>query len=191
MKKPILERYSRTADGTPILDVAATQISDLYNHFDRTAPHMRKDLDQNLVDYLLDCARELDPYAFIIRITLQDEPTDEMISRVRGSIRNFFSYLSALEKRNMLGMLRKSLILLTLGLGLLAAAVLVNNRLGPDPAVFARVSAEGLTVAAWVSLWESLATFLVQWAPHRRELRLFKTLSETPVIIVRQDPVPD
>ena len=36
---------------------------------------------------------------------------------------------------------------------------------------------EGLTVAAWVSLWEALATFLIKWMPIRKRLLLYERIA--------------
>ncbi len=181
MSKHILERYARRDDGRLILDVAAAGVADLYNDFDRASPYRRKDLDGELVDYLMDCAREIGPRPFAVRITLSAPPDNAQAARVRTSMHSYFEYLNEAEKRTMRRMMRTSLILLSLGAAILGAAIWVNRVLGDDPAVWARVCAEGLTVAAWVSLWEALATFLVQWPGHRREVRLHNRLAAAPV----------
>ncbi len=191
MKKPILERYASDENGMPVLDVAAAQVSDLYSTFDRSSPHIRKDLDQNLVNYLIECARELAPCPFVIRFAIRDFPGDDMQAKIKSSIRSFFRYQRAVEKRNMGRRVRKSLSLLALGLGLLAAGILLNEKLRPHTSMPVRVLAEGMTVAAWVSLWEALATFLVKWAPHQRDLRLYSRLADAPVTLVRQTDIPD
>ena len=41
--------------------------------------------------------------------------------------------------------------------------------------------AEGLTIVAWVSLWEALAMFLVNWAPHRRLIRMYERIAKADV----------
>jgi hypothetical protein len=41
---------------------------------------------------------------------------------------------------------------------------------------------EGLTVAAWVSLWEALANFLIHWPPHNKELKVYDRLASAAVI---------
>jgi hypothetical protein len=43
-----------------------------------------------------------------------------------------------------------------------------------------------LTVAAWVSLWESIATFLIEWNPNRREIELCDRLATASVFFVNQ-----
>ena len=47
LSKPILSRYETTAAGEIIIDVAAARVQDLYNDFDRNAPYVRRDLDQD------------------------------------------------------------------------------------------------------------------------------------------------
>jgi hypothetical protein len=181
-RKQILSRYARTEDGKVIIEVGTTKIQDLYHDFDKTAPYLRKDLDEQLVDYLSDAAREIGGDDFVIQITLAESPQDAPMSRVKKSIQNYFVYLAELERRTMRRMARTSLILLGVGLSILVISVFVNRMTASAESVVAEVFAEGLTVAAWVSLWEALATFLIRWTPHRRERRIHQRLSEAPVL---------
>jgi hypothetical protein len=96
-------------------------------------------------------------------------------------VNNYFLYLAATEKRRILTMFRRSLVLFCIGLGILFVSVSVNRALGTDRSVVANVFAEGLTVAAWVSLWEALAVFLIGWFPHRRNIQLYDRLAHTPL----------
>ncbi len=48
MNQSILDRYSRTENGAIIIDVTTERVEDLYNDFDRNAPYVRKDLDDEL-----------------------------------------------------------------------------------------------------------------------------------------------
>jgi len=184
IKKDILNRYESTDTGEVIIDVSASRVQDLYDNFDKTAPYMRKDLDEQLVHYLLDCAREIGKTKFVIHFNL-DEPTDEESNiRVRESVRDYFSYLKELETRKIRDMLRKSFFFLGIGLGILALSLWVGKITVSRSNVFIQVIGEGLTVAAWVSLWESLTTFLLQWTPNRNEIRLCDRLSKSQVYFV-------
>ena len=77
--------------------------------------------------------------------------------------------------------MRTSLLFLLMGIAILFLSVWVNQQLSDDVTVIKKVFAEGLTVAAWVSLWEALATFLVNWTPYSRQIRLFERISNAPV----------
>jgi hypothetical protein len=184
LKKRILERYARTDDGTLIIDVAASRIQDLYNDFDKTAPYLKRDLDQDLVDYLTSCAQEIGKAAFIIRIKVSQKPAEDVAVRVKNSMRSFFLYLKELENRKMASMLRTSLRLFAVGIAILIAAVWANRMLAHNTHVIAQVFAEGLTVAAWVALWEALATFLIEWTPEKKNIALYQKLAEAAVILV-------
>ncbi len=79
-------------------------------------------------------------------------------------------------------MFRRSAILFTIGLGILFVSVWVNRLLGVERSVTANVFAEGLTVAAWVSLWEAPAVFLIEWFPHRRNVLLYRRLAHAKLV---------
>ena len=58
-----------------------------------------------------------------------------------------------------------------------------NSMLGQNRGVVANVFAQGLTVAAWGSMWESLATFLIDWGPRRRNIKTYERLADAPLVI--------
>jgi hypothetical protein len=181
-KRKVLERYPRTGDGRFVIDVTAPKVEDLYEFYDRTAPYVKRDLDQDLVDYLIASARELRSEKFVIHLTLDSLPGDDQLARVKSSVTNFFLYLIDSERDKIRNLVRRSLFLLIIGLGILSISVWVNRVLGTERGVVANVFAEGLTVAAWVSLWESLATFIIDWGPQHRNVKLYERLAEAPVL---------
>ncbi|MDH3343224.1 MAG: hypothetical protein OEM07_05830 [Gammaproteobacteria bacterium] len=181
MKSAILERYPRSEDGRYIININAGKISDLYNDFDKHAPYARKELDQDLADYLTDCARELEKEPFIIRFDLLVAPDEPMKARISASINSYFQYLKTVEMQELNRNIRTSLIFFAVGLTIMFLSVWVNQQLATNASVITRVFAEGLTVAAWVSLWEALANFLVNWAPYSRRIRLYDRIASAPV----------
>jgi len=178
MKQTALDRYETTGDGSVIIDVSATRVEDLFNNFDRSAPYIRRDLDQQLVDYLIDCAKEINRDKFVLRFTLRQPPDDTRQSRIKQSVKAFFLYLAASELQQVSQMFRRSAILFSIGLGILFISVFVNQRLGVERSVAANVFAEGLNIAAWVSLWESLAVFLIEWFPLRINIVRYRRLAD-------------
>jgi hypothetical protein len=181
MKANILERYPRATDGRYIIDITAGKVSDLYNDFDKHAPYVRKELHQDLVEYITDSVRDLGREEFVIRFHLVDPPDEAMMDRVTASINSYFLYLKTIEYHELGRVIRTSLIYLVLGVALLFLTVWVNEKLMLDTTVLSRVFSQGLTVAAWVSLWEALATFLVNWTPYSRQIRMCERIAEAPV----------
>ena len=181
MQKYILDRYSRGSDGRLIIEIAADRVEDLYNDYQKTAPFMKKDLEQGLVDYIVDCVSEIGKEEFMLQFSITGTMDSEKISRVKMSIREYFNYLKELELREMNRMSRTSLILFFIGITLLTLLLWINQRVEAYEYMITRILSEGLTVAAWVSLWEALATFLINWAPHRRQIMLFRRIADAPV----------
>jgi len=182
MKKEILDRYSHTDDGKVIVDITADKIEYLYNDFDKHTPYVKKELDQDLVDYLVDCVREIGNEEFLINFRFTESADNELQSRVQTSIHNYFLYLKDLEIREMQQMLRTALILFFAGIAILTLSIWYNEHFTVPGSVINKVFSEGLTVAAWIALWESLATFLINWTPHQWSIRLFKRIAGAEII---------
>ena len=182
MKSTILERYPRTEDGLYIIDINAGKVSDLYNDFDKLAPYVRKELDQDLAEYLTDSASELEKEPFTIRFNLLTPPDEEMKTRISTSINSYFLYLKSVEMRELARNMHTSVIFFAIGLAILFLAVWVNQQLSENASVTAKVFAEGLTVAAWVAMWNGLATFLVNWAPYSQNIKIHGRIAEAPVL---------
>lgn len=183
-RKDIISRYAVTDTGEIIIDVSAHRVQDLYSDFDKTAPYIKKDLEEGLVEYLLDCTREIGKSKFVIHFNL-DEPIDEDSTlRVKESVRTYFSYLKELEVRKMRDMLRRSVFMLGIGLGIIVLSLWISKITVSSENIFVQIVSTGLTVAAWVSLWESLATFLIEWSPNRNEIQLCDRLSSAPISFI-------
>jgi hypothetical protein len=160
-------------------------VEDLYNNFDRTAHYSKKDLDQEFVDYVTDCVREIGKRAFVIRISFSTIPDKTIMDRVRRSVRTYFLYLQETERRQLRTMLRRSLVLFVIGLTLLVPAIVATRRFSSSEGVLAEVFAQGLTVAAWVSLWEAIANLFIEWFPHRQDIKQYGHVTNALVIFRR------
>ena len=182
MNKTTQERYETEDDGTFIIDVAADRVEELYNNFDRNAPFIRRDLDQDLVDYLIDSASELNPQPFLIRFSFTQQHDNETLERIQRSINTFFLYMVNREQQLLRRMMYRSGVFLLLGLVILLLTVMINRSPANDRSVLMNLLVEGVNIAAWVSLWEALATFLVDWFPYRSQIRLFRKLAQARLV---------
>jgi hypothetical protein len=177
MRKEILERYGRSDNGNIIIDISADSVEQLYNDYDRFAPYVKKELDADLVDYLIDSIEEIGEEPFEIRFRIASAPKPELSERLQSSIANYFHYLRELERRELRRMARKSLYLFLIGILFVAASIWVNTLYETQMGVFLKVFSEGLTVAGWVSLWESIAIFLINWMPHRDNIAMYERIA--------------
>lgn len=181
-KQSVQGRYERDMHGTLCLDVAADKAEDLYNNFDRNAPYIRRDLNQDLADYLTDCAEELLPQTFAIRFTFNRHHDEDTLERIRRSVAAYFQYLAGKERVQMQKMFTRSTLFVLVGIAMLVSSVLLTRWLGVERGVTANVFAEGVNIAAWVALWEALAVFLVDWYPRRKQMRIYMTLAQAPLL---------
>ncbi|WP_164927105.1 hypothetical protein [Chlorobaculum tepidum] len=183
MKKDILERYDRLDDGRVVIDVYASKVEELYEDFDKQAPFHRKDLDEELAAYLFDCVREIGRVDFIIRITLDAVPSAELQERIRTSLKKFFIYQRGLESASMQQLLRKSLLFFLSGMALLFFSLWFGGSMIPEvrQLVYERVLVEGVTIASWVSIWESLSILMFNWWPARLRIRLNSRIADAEV----------
>jgi hypothetical protein len=184
MRKEILDRYARTEAGAIIIDIAAGNIKALYNDYDRYAPYVKKELDADLAEYITDSVEEIGGESFIIRFRLPAPLDTELTTRLQRSIDNYFRYLRELELRAFRKMVRKSFYLFLIGLAFITASISVNTLFENSMGVAEKVFAEGLTIAGWVSLWEAVALFLIDWMPHRRKIRLYERIAQSPIDFV-------
>jgi hypothetical protein len=185
MKKPIISRYEHTEKNEVIIDASVRSVEDLYNNFDRTADYMKKDLDQEFVDYVTDCVREIGRRTFVIRISLSIMPDKVVMDRVRRSVRTYFLYLQETERRQLRAMIRRSLVLFAIGLALLVLAIAVTRGFASNEGVLGEVFSQGLTVAAWVSLWEAIANLFIEWYPRRQEIKRYGRVTNATVMFRR------
>lgn len=176
-RQRILERYARNATGELVLTIAAGRAEELFNHFDRYAPYARKELDPELADYLSDSVLEIGAEPFVIEFRFIEPIDAPLTERLTASIGSYFRYQQELALRELARMGRTSMILLLLGAAIMGLTLWLRESYPIDASVLTQTLAEGMTVAAWVSLWEGLATFLINWAPHRRQLKVYERIA--------------
>lgn len=185
MRDDVYNRYAHDSSGC-IIDIAADRAEDLYNNFDRCAPYIRRDLDSEVVDYIIDCAKEIGDEPFSITFSLRSAPDEAKLSRIKRSVNTYFKYLASVEKLKSKSMLKRAMIFFAIGISILVVTLWADKVIGLKQEILANVFIQGLTVAAWVALWESLATALIEWLPLRKNIDLFLRLSELSPVIRHQ-----
>lgn len=181
-KKRILGRYERDVKGRVVIEVAAKRVEELYERFDMTAPYQKKDFDDDLVAYLSGCVREIGKAEFVIRFSFDQPPSTELMQLVRSSLHTFFMYRAetefvALRKQGL-----SSLLLLVSGMVILALTLRWEHLPVVMPGSFgSQFFYEGLTIAAWVALWEGLVQFLFSGPAGIHRFRLWRRIARAPV----------
>lgn len=159
-------RYEFTRDGKAIIDISVESIGDLFNSFDKKATFTKRELDQDFVDYIVDCVKEIGSHAFIIRVTIDKEYNMLQENILRKAVANHFSYLYQIERQNLRKEVLKFFALLILGIGLMGWVSVSKLPDTPEIELWKKVFQEGVIIAAWVAFWEATTTFIFGWGPY-------------------------
>lgn len=173
MVKDILNRYDKDDNGNIIIKISTDTPEDLYNDFDKESSFLKKDLQEELVDYIIQSVNEIGKEPFVLRFYFSKKIHDKVSEKIKNSIKNFFEYLQDLEKNKMEEQIKNSLIFMFIGIFFTALSI----GLGNEETITQKIISEGLMVAGWVSLWEALATFLIKWLPLSKKLKTYKRIA--------------
>lgn len=179
LRKRIVERYMRNEDGTVCIEITVNRIEELFNNFDRNAPYVKKELDQDLVDYIISSAYELGNMNFSILFHLNTFTAQDKMIRVSRSIKNYFEYLIALEHKQLADKRKRSLLHLAIGVSLLLLCMNITPSQPEKMGVVLKILSEGLVVAVWVALWSAMEILLISWRPHKRAMKLYRRIADS------------
>lgn len=172
MKKNILDRYDRTVDNKIIIKVSTNKFENLYDNFDMSSSFLKKDLSIQLVDYIIESVSEISNEDFIIKFYFKENIEQKDVLQIKKSFDNYFNYLEELEKNKMKEQIRNSLLFMIIGVFFITLSMITEA----NKELIHRVISEGLMIAGWVSMWEAMATILINWLPLRKKLKLFKRI---------------
>ena len=149
-------RFSKSKN-TVYIDISIDFYWEIYNEWD-FSPLINRDLDDDLFQYLDECAGEIHKrYKLCIAFHLPErikEPEKEKSST--RSIRNFFNYQIRKQKTKITELKKKSLLYGLLGLLLLIIGSFLGKLIAKT--LFVGFVVEGLTIGAWVLFWELFST---------------------------------
>ena len=189
MKQDISSRYDLHSSRRLAIDVSVGKVEELFEDFDSAASYVKKDLDQDFVDYLIESVREIGSYDFVIRINLPNHVQERHRKRVRKSINYYFRYLELLEQRKLRKMLWESFLLFGLGMFLLAISMTLKENASNFSGVMQELMTEGLTVAAWVSLWSAFGGLIFELARIITNIRIFRRIASREVVFKERETI--
>ncbi len=186
MRQSITDRYDKDAEGRLIIDVTAANITELYDRFDSTANYNKKDLDIKFAEYLIQSVHEIKQRPFLIRINLERSETQENMERVRGSVRHYFEYQQERQRREINKHLGRFCYFLGLGITLVFFSLSLRSRYGDAGNILKDLAIEGLTIVAWVSMWEAVSNLIFEWVPHFQRYRQYGRIANGAVTFRQQ-----
>ena len=176
--------FERRAEATASrIDVTLATPDRLFHELD-PSPLVGRDLDEQVEDYILACARELPlaRYALVLHVPEAKAPNRNEAASLEQAIRIYFAYRRDEEGRKLRSLMREGRQSLAIGIAFLficGAIGFLALRTLPGPlGVFLN---EGMLIVGWVANWRPLEIFLYGWRPIRREWRMFDALARMPI----------
>jgi hypothetical protein len=162
-----LYRHNKT-EKAYYLDIQLEDYRDAYSNWDYS-PYINRDLDDDLLEYLVSCSYEIPKSkSIIINFHLLNQPQD--INREKKSqegMHNFFQYKVRKLKNSRLRLIRNTAAFLIIGTALLITAIITSSSI--NNSFINKLISEGLFIGAWVMIWEMFSIWFFK----------VKTLSST------------
>jgi hypothetical protein len=180
-------RY-RVENDVHCVDIRIGAVEQLFDNRD-PAPFRERDLDPDLVEYLIDAAEDLDPlgpFKIVFWFTGPKPPED-----VTPAFRAHFEYELGRVMRHRRRQRRIGVVALAVGIALLVLLLSgAHLLLSAPPGTLRDVIREGMVIFSWVALWRPVDALIYDWLPVRRQRKLMTCMLEAP-IEVRTGKGPD
>jgi hypothetical protein len=170
-----------------LLELSISDPMQLFNSMD-PAPFHERDLDLEVVDYIIDWAQELppsEPLEMLVTVHKHAEPISPP-GLICDAVHTSFERRALAKRRALKKLLREGRLSMVIGISFLAAAIFISDYLGGliSNKNYAWLLQESVVIGGWVALWHPLNIFLYDWWPLRADRRLFERIARMPVEVV-------
>ena len=182
-KKSDLEKiYPRDSETKSfIIQAAVNQYNDIFNELD-PAPFKKRDINQELKDYLEDCSLDIPlRYNVILQFSIPKSARDhEKEKSIESGLKTYFSFLMKSLEKNLKRSYQKNFIYIITAFVLLLTASFTGTFIGTkDVILFTLV--QGLYIGGWVFLWEAISSFSFYNRDIKYEYRQYKRFYNAPI----------
>lgn len=177
-------RY-RVENGRSCIDLRVRHSRQLFDGRD-PAPFRERDLDEDVVDYVLSAVQEIprkEPLAIVV--TISDEPEPRLgPDVVSEAVHHHFAHEHGQIGHRLREYMRRGRVYMSVGLGMLVAFLTLAELTASLPGGHAReILREGLVITGWVAMWRPLEVLLYDWWPLVDERRQIARVLAAPVFI--------
>lgn len=168
------------------IDLRINALAQLYDAMD-PAPFHDKALDPRAEDYILSCAREFGAHE---PVTLRLHGPAELRAHegeVASAVHAHFRLALEAAERHGRQRLRIGRATLLLGLGVLAACLVLRSLLPEAPGALLEASREGLLILGWVALWRPVEILLFERWESRQERQRLRGLAQAQIAFAAPD----
>jgi len=177
-------RY-RVEDGRSCIDLNVRHSRQLFDGRD-PAPFRERDLDEDVVDYLIGAAQEIPRKQLLkIVVTISEEPEPRLAADIIAeAVREYFVHERSQIRRRLGEHVRRGRMFLSIGLAMLVVFLTLAELTASIPSGPLRdILREGLVITGWVAMWRPLEVLLYDWWPLVDERRQVSRMLEAPVSV--------
>ena len=169
------------------LELRVRELGQLFNSMDPT-PFLNKDLDREAEAFIETWAPGLPRDSRLhITIHLEHLPVEGDPSvLMTDAVHNYFDHKVGLVRGDLKQLLKQGRVSLLIGMSFVTGCLIAADaigQLGTGTAV--TIARESLTIVGWVAMWRPLQTFLYDWWPLARRIRICKSLAQAHVRVVQ------
>lgn len=171
-------RY-RVEEGVPVVDLRLPGIEHLFDNRD-PAPFRARDLDPNLVEYLLDAAEDQPakaPFRIVFWLA-RGCPPEEVVEAVRSHFTYELERLQRGRRRqHRIGAVALIIAIIAI-VALTALAELVTRVV---PGTLGAAMKEALVISGWVLMWKPIEVLVYDGIPWRQQRRAVRAILEAAI----------
>lgn len=181
----IRDRYEFTDDDKAIIDVTVETVNDLFNSFDKKASYYKRELDQDLEDYIVESVKELSSSQFIVRINIEKDFDNSKHELILRAIRNHFRYMYYFERKKFTKVILKFFGLLFLGVALMSFYYQYSSHITNFSTLpmYSKIVIEGIDIAGWVAYWEAFSCVIFDFIPIQRSRWMYRRIARAKILI--------
>ena len=171
-------RYDEDTDEF-ILEMALNHFHELFHEWDASTIR-KKDLDPDLVDFLVEAVTDLpkDANIAILFKLSSSEPDPKLEDIAQNALHNYFDFKIHLSKRQVNRFLRRALSYLMIGFSFILGATLLDQVL--DRITF-NVLTQGLFIGGWVFIWESVSLLFFKIRGLRQDHKRYEKIKNATI----------
>ena len=169
------------------LELRVRELGQLFNSMDPT-PFLNKDLDREAEAFIETWALGLPPDSRLhITIHLEHLPVEgDPSALMTDAVHNYFDHKAGLVRGELKQLLKQGRVSLLIGMSFVTVCLIAADAIGQlDTGTAVTIARESLTIVGWVAMWRPLQTFLYDWWPLARRIRICKTLTQAHVRVVQ------
>jgi hypothetical protein len=178
--------YYKKVDGAILIEMKLQEIMQIFDSLD-PSPFYQKVLDRNAEEYITEAVMDFPSYTQLKLVVYlpEKEMQKEAALELDQAIHNHFTYKVNQAQRELREKFIGGRIALIIGLVFLSSTLIANLAIASQPDnVINQVIRSSLLIIGWVAMWQPVNTFLYEWWPVRRKMKIYQKIRAMDISII-------